>query len=804
MVDIATSPAPTKGSGDTQKQVSLTAGQAVERAGRLFAAGKYDQAADLARQIIKFHPNQSDAHNILGVSLNALGQPQEGVAMIKQAIKLAPGNAIFYANLGEVERQRKRIIEARQALLKAVQLDPKQASAHNNLGILHFEAGEFKEAVASYQKAVAANPRFAEAYNNLANASRFAGDHAKALGHYHKALQLRENYPEAYNNLGTLLRDQGKYAEAEHAYRKAMGQNSKYMDAYNNLANLLYMTNKDTDALRVLADALRIQENHPVTLTITARVQLRRGNHQAAEQAARRAMAANPANADAMVALGQVFHETDRFDQAVEILSKALETAPNSPEARNFYGVALKSVGRLEEGKENILKAIELNSSNYGAFANLNDLVDFREAPELVEKMEAIFAQSKNHDDPRLLSLHFGFAKALDDIGQHERALDHYMKGAAQKRKLLAYDEAETHQFFKDVAQAFPAEVFQNRPFAGFPNDRLVFIVGMPRSGSTLVEQILASHPDVFGAGEVKYLARALGQMRDRFPSMGRYPDLFKDMEAFHFDLLGKSYLKQTLPPAGTAKKITDKLLTNYFFVGLINLIFPNAKIVHTVRNPVDTSLSAFTKLFKDDMPHSYDFGELGRYHLQYQELMNHWRKVLPPGTMLDVNYEDVVADTEGKARELIDFVGLDWDPACVEFHRSTRPVKTASVAQVRKPIYTGSVERWRKYGPGLQPLIDALGYKPVDPSTKDGAKAGSAPVPKAIAGAKSATSKSGSSKSETVKVEPAAAGAAKAEKGKAAAAKAPKAAATKQAVAADTAPMKKGPKKKADTAAAE
>lgn len=797
MVDIATSPAPTKGSGDNQKQVSLTAGQAVERAGRLFAAGKYDQAADLARQIIKFHPNQSDAHNILGVSLNSLGQAQEGVAMIKQAIKLAPANAIFYANLGEVERQRKRTTEARQALLKAVQLDPKQASAHNNLGILHFDAGEFQEAVASYLKAVAANPRFAEAYNNLANASRFAGDHAKALGYYHKALQLRENYPEAYNNLGTLLRDQGKFAEAEHAYRKAMGQNSRYMDAYNNLANLLYMTNKDSDALRVLADALRIQDNHPVTLTITARVQLRRGNHQAAEQAARRAMAANPTNADAMVALGQVFHETDRFDQAVEILSKALEAAPNSPEARNFYGVALKSVGRLEEGKENILKAIELNSSNYGAYANLNDLVDFREAPELVAKMESIFAESKNHDDPRLLSLHFGFAKALDDIGQHERALSHYMKGAAQKRKLLAYDEAETHQFFKDVAKAFPAEVFQNRPFAGFPNDRLVFIVGMPRSGSTLVEQILASHPDVFGAGEVKYLARALGQMRDRFPSMGRYPDLFKEMEPFHFDLIGKSYLKQTLPAAGSAKKITDKLLTNYFFVGLINLIFPNAKFVHTVRNPVDTSLSAFTKLFKDDMPHSYDFGELGRYHLQYQALMEHWRKVLPPGTMLDVNYEDVVADTEGKARELIDFVGLEWDPACVEFHRSKRPVKTASVAQVRKPIYTGSVERWRKYGPGLQPLIDALGYKPADVSSKEkgDAKTASKPAAKAAVASKSAAVKTGRSKVEAAQADPASAKVSKADTGAGGAAKASKAAPAKQ-TATDATPKKKAPKK--------
>jgi hypothetical protein len=182
---------------------------------------------------------------------------------------------------------------------------------------------------------------------------------------------------------------------------------------------------------------------------------------------------------------------------------------------------------------------------------------------------------------------------------------------------------------------------------------------------------------------------------------------------------------------AGNAKKITDKLLTNYFFVGLIHMIFPKAKFVHTRRNPVDTCFSAYTKLFKDDMPHSYDFGELGRYYKQYEELMAHWHEVLPKGTILDVQYEDVVADTEGKAREVIDFVGLEWDQACVDFHKSNRPVKTASVAQVRKPIYTGSVERWRKYGPGLQPLVDALGYMPKDASAAKASTAAAAPKKK-------------------------------------------------------------------------
>lgn len=715
MADTATASPATGAAKPKTKQVPMTAAQAVDAAAKMFTQGRIKPAADLARQIVKNHPDNADAHNILGVAVNALGDPKEGAALVQRAIRLRPGNPVYYANLGEIERRRGRAAEARKALTKAIELDPKQASAQNNLGILHYDNREYRQARDRYLKAIEANPNFAEAYNNLANVSRFLGDHAGAQKYYQKALQNREVYPEAYNNLGTLLRDLGKFAEAEHAYRKAILQNSRYMDAYNNLANLLFMTNRDVDALRVLSDALRVQGNNPVTLTITARVQLRRGNYEAAEQAAKRALEANPKNADALIALGQLYHETDRYDEAIKVLEEALKFAPNSPEGRNFYGVALKSVGRLEEGKAEILKAIELNPKSYGAYANLNDLVDYKEAPELVEKMEGIFASTANPNDPRLMPLHFGFGKALEDLGQHPRALEHYLRGARQKRAQLNYSEEETVKFFRDIQALFGPEIFANRPFKGLPNDNLIFIVGMPRSGSTLVEQILSSHPAVFGAGEVKYLARALGLMRDRFPHMAKYPQVVPELEAFHYNLIGQSYLKQIMPTAGSARKITDKLLTNYFFVGLIHLIFPNAKFVHTMRNPVDTCLSTFTKLFKDDMPHSYDFGELGRYYKEYEAIMDHWHKVLPEGTILDIRYEDVVADTEAKARELIAFVGLDWDPACVEFHKSSRPVKTASVAQVRKPIYTQSVERWRKYGPGLQPLVDALGYVPQD-----------------------------------------------------------------------------------------
>ncbi len=277
------------------------------------------------------------------------------------------------------------------------------------------------------------------------------------------------------------------------------------------------------------------------------------------------------------------------------------------------------------------------------------------------------------------------------------------------KRAQLNYDEKETFGFFDAIREAFPRELFDKRKYQGLHDERPVFIIGMPRSGSTLVEQILSSHPDVYGAGEVKYLSRAIGQLRDRLPSLPKYPMMMAKITPAQLDMVGKKYLEALTAGAGDAIRVTDKLLTNYFFVGLIHLLYPNAKFVNTLRDPLDTCLSGFTKLFKDDMPHSYDLAELGRYYGKYSELMEHWKKVLPDGVLTSVQYEDVVINTEKEARALVEFIGLQWNPACLDFHKSDRPVKTASVAQVRRPIYSSAVKRWKKYGAGLQPLIDAI-----------------------------------------------------------------------------------------------
>jgi type IV pilus biogenesis/stability protein PilW len=687
----------------------MSENDAINIAGQLYGRGRFKQAENVCRQIIKSKPSTADAHSILGVVLNAQGNPKEGIASLKRAVKLAPKTASYRSNLGEVQRQSGNLADAIVTLQEAIDLDPKNPQAYNNLGITRFDSNNFDEAIDAYRKAIALRPDFAEAHNNLGNALRRAGQFDEAMESYQNALAHREKYPEAYNNMGTLLREIGKVEQAEHALRKALQQNPAYVDAYTNLASIYFQEKKDVDALRQLTEALKLAPADKRSLILTARIQIRRGNFVASEQACRLVLKDDPDNAEALTVLGQVLHETDRYDEALEKLQKAVELAPRNPETLNFYGVTLKSVGRLDDARDQILRGVEINPGMYGAYANLNDLVDFSKEKELFDRIETIMESAGNPEADYMLPLHYAYAKALDDNGRHEKALEHYIAGGKLKRKQLEYNEADTVKFFQDIIKAFPAKIFKDRPYEGNSTTRPLFIVGMPRSGSTLVEQILASHPDVYGAGEVKYFSQALHKLRDRFPSLSKYPQMVGEMKPNHFKLVADGYEQALFKNAGDAKIVTDKLLTNYFFVGLLHLLFPHAHFINTRRDPVDSSLSAFTKLFKDDMPHSYDMGEMGRYYRQYDAAMKHWEKVLPKGVLKVVEYENVVADTEKEARAIMEFLGLEFDEKMLEFHKSKRPVKTASVAQVRKPIYKTAVKRWKKYGKGLQPLIDAI-----------------------------------------------------------------------------------------------
>ncbi len=319
--------------------------------------------------------------------------------------------------------------------------------------------------------------------------------------------------------------------------------------------------------------------------------------------------------------------------------------------------------------------------------------------------MEAVLHSGGTEARSDRMAMHFALGKAWMDVGDPAKAFAHLGQGNRMHREAISFDPEATNAWLKTVCGAYDRALYERLAGAGAPSEAPVFVLGMPRSGTSLVEQILASHPDVYGAGELSLLNR-LVQPYGGVAEAPRVltPDLAK--------ALGEAYLAEIGRLSGCAARVVDKMPANFMMVGLIPLIMPNARIIHVRRDPIDTCLSCYSKYFAKEQQFSYDLAELGGFYRGYEDMMAYWRKLSPAPRLIEVQYEDVVDDLEGQARLMIDFLGLPWDEACLSFDKTKRPVRTASVNQVRQPIFKTSVGRWKSYAAQLKPLIDALGVK--------------------------------------------------------------------------------------------
>jgi hypothetical protein len=292
-------------------------------------------------------------------------------------------------------------------------------------------------------------------------------------------------------------------------------------------------------------------------------------------------------------------------------------------------------------------------------------------------------------------------------VKDYSRSFQHLLKGNTAKRSLIAYDEKAAMAFFDRIETVFSREMISAKSGGGDLSPRSIFVLGMPRSGTTLIEQIIASHPMAHGAGELM----ALNDVVIEAEAGGlAFPEFMSSAEPSAVRRLGASYLEKLGKAAPEGARVTDKMPSNYYYLGLIHLALPNARIIHVARDPVDTCLSCFSKLFSAEQNHTYDLGELGRYYRRYEQLTAHWRRALPPGAFIDVRYEDVVNDIERAARRILSYCDLPWDDRCLAFHQTDRPVRTASATQVRQSIYHSAIGRWRVYEPFLAPFLNALG----------------------------------------------------------------------------------------------
>ena len=308
------------------------------------------------------------------------------------------------------------------------------------------------------------------------------------------------------------------------------------------------------------------------------------------------------------------------------------------------------------------------------------------------------------------MQLHFALGKAFDDVGEYDQSFPHYIKGCRIKRSLIDYDEASTQRNFDQTINLFTEEFLSRFPGAGVDSGLPIFVLGMPRSGTTLTEQIIASHPVVYGAGELRDLS-LIGNAVCGGSELN-FPDNMAHATVDTIRSVGDQYVAALQARSPNAKRMTDKMPANFFLIGLVHMALPNAKIVHVNRNPIDTCVSNFARLFGRNQYQSYDLRELGRYYKNYLSLMAHWRRVLPEDTIYDLCYEDLVKDTEAEARQLMEYLELQWTDAVLDYRKTERQVRTASLTQVRQPIYTSSIERWCNYEKHLSPLFEALDWK--------------------------------------------------------------------------------------------
>ncbi len=462
-------------------------------------------------------------------------------------------------------------------------------------------------------------------------------------------------------------------------------------------------------AVSAYREAIRINPGYVEAYTNLGAALRDRGKIEEAVAAERQAIRLKPTLVPAYVNLGAALNDLGKSNEAASAYQNAIALQPDCDVALGNLGSVLMELGRFTESRAALERAVELAPRNIKYRRYLGELDPYVAGDARLAALEQLSQNAARLSVDERVELHFALGKAYADTGQHAKAFGSWRDGNALKHQQVKYDEPAELAALARIRSTFTPELLRTWQGVGHPSSVPIFVVGMPRSGTTLVEQILASHAQVFGAGELTFFDAAIEGIRTRFGSSELFPEIVRSMSGSDFYDLGADYLAQLERRYPAATHIVDKLPGNYRHAGLIHLALPNAVIIHVERNAVDTCLSCFSKLFSGKVGYTYDLTELGTYYRNYQTHMAHWQSVLPAGRILHVRYEDVVADLESQVRRILGHCGLEWDPRCLSFHKTDRPIRTSSLMQARQPIDSSAIGRWRAYEPFLQPLLAAL-----------------------------------------------------------------------------------------------
>ena len=648
--------------------------QDVRRAAALLATdpGSADRAATA---VLRLAPNDPRALLIHGSALRRLGQTEAARTVLEPLAKTYPRAANTQFEFGAVLNDLGRGIEAIEVLRGALGVNPQLTEAWRLIGdalVTQGRAGEAEEAYRASERARITDPELKSIADALHRGDQEQGENAL------RAFMLRRpRHLEGLRLLAKLSAQQQRHGAAEILFAEALAIDEHDADARFGLATALFRQQKAIDAL---GHAERLLRTTP----------------------------ADPAYQNLVAACYGLLGENDRVIEIYQALSSRF---PQHAGVWLNFGHALRTIGRRDDAVEAYRTCLRLETTNGEAYWSLANLKVVPFAPDEVDAMQAELLGEALSETDRL-HLHYALGKAFEDTQDYARSFNQYAKGARIRRGQIFYDAEETSAFTNRAIRFFTPQFFAARQGGGYPSRAPIFIVGLPRAGSTLVEQILASHSEVEGTmelPEIALLSRQLGGAGgDDLNSA--YPEVLETLPLDRFEALGHGFIDDTMVYRKLRlPRFIDKMPNNFQHLGLIHLILPNAKIIDVRRSPMAACFAAFKQHFNQGQTFSYDLADLGRYYADYVALMTHFQSVLP-GKIHRVIYEDLVNDTEAEIRRLLDFCNLPFEPACVAFHENKRAVRTVSSEQVRRPIFRKGLDQWRHYEPFLDQLRTALG----------------------------------------------------------------------------------------------
>lgn len=679
----------------------------LDRALKLHGAGDLYAAEREYRRVLAGDPLCHEALHGLGLVLHQDGRHHPAATLLNQALELCPQQADYHYHLGEVLRAEGRYADAIRAYREAIRLNDADADYHFGLANALAEQGSSTESIAAYERAACLAPKDAEIHNNLGNALASIGVIDAAEAHLRQAVSLSPDYADAHHNLALVLNESGSLVEALAHARRACESAPDRAEPLLNLGRLLDAAGDPSGAVTCCRKAVERSPDNPALLAMIAEALRNAGDSRLASSVYRTVVGLEPASAGHRAALCHCLIQLHCFSEAEAESRRALGIDPHCAAAMGALAVCLQVRGCFDRAAELLRRALTLQpaltEAAYLLAASGADEVSDRELAHWVELLDddGLPREKQCH-------LHFAVAKVREHRRQYDTAFEHFQKANGIKARLYPFDRRRHTNYVNRIMAVFTPAFFERRREHGMADERPVFIVGMPRSGSTLVEQVLAGHRDAAGIGEHPEMREIMRDLPATLDARQPVPEACRTLTRDMSVELATRYLASVPEAAAGGTRIFDKMLGNFLRLGVIALLFPRARVVHCVRNPLDTCASCFTQDFAQGLRFTTDLVDLASFYRDYRALMAHWRRVLPL-PILDVDYESLVREPERTISDLLAFCDLPWDEQCLSPHLRRREVATASVRQARQPIYTSSIRRWRRYEAHLGPLIEAL-----------------------------------------------------------------------------------------------